>query len=268
VARRLEHALGGQLGVHEGDARIYWPSLIGEEAEHPRIACTGPGPTRRLVEALNLSRPEVRGRIEGTQDRLADMQQRATENARAAREARSERDAAISRAEAAETALAEVQAQLAALTTAGLDAGELRMVAAMDREAAMQRLICREWLTSLEGTDRRELPLGAYRLGAHFLDSIESRRIATPQDRIAFVCAMVACGRAAELPGLEPHPWRAGKASGSGDDPQALRADGGKGLMCNLGHGRGAARLLYWTLPGGPIEFDSVRNHDAIGQGM
>jgi hypothetical protein len=36
--------------------------------------------------------------------------------------------------------------------------------------------------------------------------------------------------------------------------------------MCNLGHGRGGARLFYWTLPDGIIEFDSVRNHDAIGQ--
>lgn len=131
----------------------------------------------------------------------------------------------------------------------------------------MQRLICREWLRSLEAADRRgKHLLGGYRFASGFLASIEDRRIATPRERIAFACAMVACGRAAELPGLEPHPWREGKLSGSGDDPQAVRADGGRGLMCNLGYGRGAARLFYWLLPDGKIEFDSVRNHEAIGQ--
>lgn len=115
--------------------------------------------------------------------------------------------------------------------------------------------------------DRRgKYLLGGYRFASEFLASVEDRRIATPRARIAFACAMVACGRAAQLTGLEPHPWREGKLSGSGDDPQAVRADGGKGLMCNLGHGRGAARLFYWLLPDGKIEFDSVRNHEAIGQ--
>lgn len=54
--------------------------------------------------------------------------------------------------------------------------------------------------------------------------------------------------------------------SGSGNNPRVVRADGGRGLMCNLGHGRGAARLSYWALPGGVTEFDSVRNHEATGQ--
>jgi hypothetical protein len=36
--------------------------------------------------------------------------------------------------------------------------------------------------------------------------------------------------------------------------------------MCNLGHGRGAARLFYWMLPDGNIEFEAVRNHDAIAR--
>lgn len=39
-----------------------------------------------------------------------------------------------------------------------------------------------------------------------------------------------------------------------------------KRLMCNLGHGRGAARLFYWMLPDGNIEFEAVRNHDAIAR--
>jgi hypothetical protein len=64
---------------------------------------------------------------------------------------------------------------------------------------------------------------------------------------------------------LEPHLWREGK-SGGDDDLQAVREDGAKAWMCNLGPGRGAARLFYWQLPDGVIEFDSVRNHEAISQ--
>lgn len=44
-----------------------------------------------------------------------------------------------------------------------------------------------------------------------------------------------------------------------------VRADRGKGLMCNL-DGRAAARMSHRALPDGLIRFDSVRNHDAIEQ--
>ena len=144
-------------------------------------------------------------------------------------------------------------------------AAELQAVASMDREAVMQRLICREWLTALAAADRCDQVLGGYRLAPQFMASVEDRRIATPVTRIAFACAMVACGRASELPGLEPHPWREGK-SGGGNDPQAVRENGAKAWMCNLGRSRGAARLFYWLLPDGVIEFDSVRNHQAISR--
>jgi hypothetical protein len=125
----------------------------------------------------------------------------------------------------------------------------------------MQRLICREWLTALAVADRHDRVLGGYRLAPQFMASVEDRRIATPVPRIGFTCAMVA----SKLPGLEPHPWREGK-SGGGYDPQAVCEDRAKAWMCSLGHGRCAARLFYWLLPDGVIEFDSVRNHEAISR--
>jgi hypothetical protein len=205
----------------------------------------------------------VRRYLTPIQTRLAALEERSAGALSELRDSETRRRQALERAEAAETRLASLQRKLAALQTAGLDMAELQAVAGLDPEGIMQRLICREWLTALQAADRREYLLGGYRLAPRFSASVEDRRIATPATRVAFACAMVACGRAPELPGLEPHTRREGSG---GDDPQARRQDGAKAWMCNLGHGRGAARLLYWQLPDGTIEFDSVRNHDAIGR--
>jgi hypothetical protein len=273
LCSRLTRSVGSHLAVDEGDARVFWPGVSARSNpdEHPLVSASGDGDWRgsavRLFEALELSRPGVRGHVRVLRERLQTTEKRAADTLRELRESRAECAKAVARADAAETNLAVTERQLGALQEAGLDMDELEAVAGLDQDALMQRLICREWLTSLQAADRREHLLGGYRFGPKFLESVKDRRIATPTTRIAFACAMVACGRAAALPGLEPHAWREGTMSGSrGDDPQAVRVDGGKGLMCNLGHGRGAARLFYWALPGGNIEFDSVRNHEAIGQ--
>jgi hypothetical protein len=272
LSRRLEQTLGLALAVGGRDARVFWPGVgrDSDPAEHPLVPAQSENdrrdPVDRLIVALDQSRPTVRGHVADIQGRLERREQQATDTLAQLRQARAETEDALRRAEAAERDRDTLKRQLAALHEAGLDADELDAVAGMDAEALMQRLICREWLTSLQVADRREHLLAGYRLGPMFMSSVEERRVSTPRPRVAFACAMVACGRAGELAGLEPHPWREGKMSGSGDDPQTVRADGAKGLMCNLGHGRGAARLFYWTLPDGIIEFDSMRNHDAIGQ--
>ncbi len=270
LCRRLAHALGPQLAVDSGDARIFWRGAgpDSDPAEHPLVRpCAGDSriAVERLVAAFELSRPLVRRYLAPLQARLATLKEQSVRALSKSRESEAKQRRAVERAEAVDTQLAGLQRQLAALQAAGLDTAELQTVAGMDREAVMQRLICREWLTALAAADRRGQVLGGYRLAPQFMASVEDRRIATPAARIAFACAMVACGRASELPGLEPHPWREGK-SGGGNDPQAVREDGAKGWMCNLGHGRGAARLFYWLLPDGAIEFDSVRNHQAISR--
>lgn len=271
LCRRLAHVLGPQLAVEGGDARIFWPGAgpDSDPVEHPLVPACSAGDSRsaveRLIAAFELSRPLVRRYLAPIQMRLAALEEQSARALSKLRESEAEQRRAVERAEAAETQLAGLQRQLAALQAAGLDTIELQAVAGMDREAVMQRLICREWLTTLAAADRRDQVLGGYRLAPQFMASVEDRRIATPASRIAFACAMVACGRAPELPGLEPHPRREGR-SGGGDDPQAVREDGAKAWMCNLGHGRGAARLFYWQLPDGVIEFDSIRNHEAISR--
>jgi hypothetical protein len=271
LCRRLSQSLGPKFAVGNGNARIMWPGVRedSDPADHPLVPADGDSdrdPTDRLIGALELSRPSIKVHVEDMCERLQAVERQAADSHRELRESRTECRMILERAQAAESRLATAEQQLTALKLAGLDDDELEMVAIMDSGAIMQRLIFREWLTSLQPDDRSTYPLGGYRLASAFIASVEDRRIATPRTRIAFACAMVACGRAGELPGLEPHPWREGKMSGGGGDPQAMRADGGKALMCNLGHGRGAARLFYWVLPDGNIEFEAVRNHDAIAR--
>ncbi len=271
LCRRLAQALGPRLAVDSGNARIFWPGVSrdSDPADHPLVAVGASSdrdPADRLISALELSRPNVKGHVALTQQRLQTTEHQLAENVRQLRRSRAESDAVLARAEAAEASLATAEQQLVALKLAGLDEVELEMVASMDSDARMHRLISREWITALQAADRREYPLGGYILGSQFIASVEDRRIVTLLARVAFACAMVACGRAGELSGLESHSWREGKMSGSGEDPQAVRADGGKAWMCNLGHGRGAPRLIYWVLPDGQTEFEAVRNHDAIGR--
>jgi hypothetical protein len=225
LSRRLDQTFGLGLAVGGGDARVFWPGVgrDSDPAEHPLVPAHSRSdrrdPVDRLIETLERSRPAVRGHVGEIEVRLERREQQASDTLAQLRQARAERDAALQRAEAAESERATLHQQLVALREAGLDEDELDAVAGMDPEALMQRLVCREWLTSLKPADRREHLLGGYRLGPLFLASIEDRRIATPRTRVAFACAMIACGRAGELPGLEPHPWREGKTSGSGDDP-------------------------------------------------
>jgi len=81
---------------------------------------------------------------------------------------------------------------------------------------------------------------------------------------VAWVCAMVACGRARELGGLELHPLRTGM--GGDDAPRSRSSDGAVAWRCALKRGApAAARLHFWKMDDGTIEFASVGTHDAFG---
>jgi hypothetical protein len=69
-------------------------------------------------------------------------------------------------------------------------------------------------------------------------------------DDAAWVCAMVACGLAHELPELEVQP-RLGPSAN-----QLTREDGAEGYRCTIVSGRGAgSRVDFWRLSSGVIEF-------------
>lgn len=108
---------------------------------------------------------------------------------------------------------------------------------------------------------KRDAEMEAYqRLAAefHVPEHPERGPAGVSTERIARVCAMVACRRAAQT-GSEPHPLR---RNPSPTAPQWERADGATAWRCALKGSAGGPRLHYWQLPDGTIEFALVVAHD------
>ena len=92
-----------------------------------------------------------------------------------------------------------------------------------------------------------------------FLDSLRELQ-GVSLHRVLDTCVHVATGRAAEIPGLELHPLRAG----AGGTEQRQRADGARAWRCALQvHSPSARRLHFWRLEGDGVELDRVGTHDA-----
>jgi hypothetical protein len=267
LCRRLAQAFSPQLAVDGGDARVFWPGVSPESdaAEHPLVAARSVDDHRdatdRLIAAVELSRPGVRIHVLELQERLERVERQAGETLRELRDTRSDRDATLSRAADAEAAWEAAEQQLQGLRLAGVDDTDLEAFAGMDADARLHRLISREWIRALPSAgDRAKFPM-RYVFRPEFVKSVEELT-GTPLERTAWVCAMVACGRAKRMPGVEPHQLRAGK---SGSAEQLVRADGAKAWLCKL-NGEGASRLQYWVAKDGLTEFATVSVHDAIGQ--
>jgi hypothetical protein len=262
LSRRLGERLPANLGVTGGDARIFWPGAHETEADpehHPVVSAHESGPPDdRLVATLELSRPSVREHVAALRARLRRAKQQAADAATNIRDARRETDVVSARADAAETRLGEVDGLLAAIKDAGLDEHDL--VESLDLDGRLHRLIGREWLRSLPSApERRAHPL-RYTFGSDFLGTVEALE-GTPINRIAWVAAMVACGRAKEVSGIDPHHLRQRRA---GSSDQRVRDDGAKAWTCKL-NGEGASRLAYWLRRDGLAELAAVSVHDAIG---
>ncbi len=126
-------------------------------------------------------------------------------------------------------------------------------------------LIVQQWTKTLKGPyDWGDWPLARYKLGTGVLHAAEryastSARCASPAaDQLAWVCAMVACGRAPRLRSLDPQPLL-----GSSGEQQVVRSDGSRGWRCNVERDTpDGPQLHYWIHPSGLVEFDTVAAHD------
>lgn len=254
-----------RLDVHSGAARVWWPEVTQESvsAEHPRFF----DPTKRDTEDDGYRRlaaefyvpehPELtveqqlvlseRGRAKEEQQRraverrLADLRRNRIERGRGDRHTHPERERS--------TEDLERRLHLAPAAEQGL----------LDPEQRMHILIAFEWTQAQSSpADRHEHPLGRYIFGRQFLRSVQRKPAGVSMDRIARVCAMVACKRAMQA-GSEPHPLRQGPGPTA---PQWQRADGAVAWRCAVKAGRGGPRLHYWQLPDGTVEFASVVVHD------
>jgi hypothetical protein len=113
-------------------------------------------------------------------------------------------------------------------------------------------MIVQQWVRGLEGPyDWAQWPLGRYVFGTEFVRTVEAHRTVA-LERVAWVCAMVACELAPRLESLEP-----GTLMGE-DGAPAVREDGAHGWRCTLADAGGGPRLHYWVHPNGLVEFESV----------
>jgi predicted RNA-binding protein with RPS1 domain len=110
-----------------------------------------------------------------------------------------------------------------------------------------------------EPAERARYPLRRVVVGPDFLGSLRELQ-GVSLHRVLDTCVHVATGRAAEIPGLELHPLRAG----AGGTEQRQRADGARAWRCALQvHSPSARRLHFWRLDGDAVELDRVGTHDA-----
>ncbi len=131
--------------------------------------------------------------------------------------------------------------------------------AALDREA-LEVLIVQQWTKMLRDPyDWAEWPLARYTLSADVVDSVRGAAHAAVHcthpgaERLAWACAMVACGRAPRLRSLDPSPLL------DEDGEELVRADGARGWRCNVKRGASdGPQLRYWVHPTGLVEFDAV----------
>jgi hypothetical protein len=106
--------------------------------------------------------------------------------------------------------------------------------------------------------ERTRYPLRRVAVGPEFLGSLRELQ-GVSLHRVLDACVHVATGRAAEIPGLELHPLRAG----AGGTEQRQRPDGARAWRCALQvHSPSARRLHFWKLEDG-VELDRVGTHDA-----
>jgi hypothetical protein len=148
--------------------------------------------------------------------------------------------------------------------------------AALDREA-LEILIVQQWTKTLRGPyDWGDWPLARYTLGEGVVSTAEryagssARCASSAVERLAWVCAMIACGRAPRLRSIQARPCCAecGEAcldgpcesrSAAPGDAQLVRADGASAWCCNLERDAiDGPQLRYWVHPSGSIEFDAV----------
>lgn len=261
---KLANRLPPRLGVLSGAARVWWPEVTQESvsAEHPRFFDPAKRDTvadgyRRLASEFHVpEHPELtieqqlilseRGRAK--EERRRAVEQRLAEQHRDRAERR-RGDRHTPPAPHASTEGPEHTLHLAPPAEQGL----------LDPEQRLHILIAFEWTQAQSSpADRHEHPLGRYTFGRQFLRSVQRKPAGVDMNRVARICAMVACKRAAQA-GCEPHPLRQGPSPTA---PQWQRADGATAWRCALKGGPGGPRLHYWQPPDGTIEFASVVVHD------
>jgi hypothetical protein len=265
LTRRLEELLPPRLHVYGGAARVWWPGVRpnSDPRDHPlvfeRHGVYGSRALATLRRRWEEGPPRQPAHLDGEaelvllRDEVAGL--RAVVEARAGelREAEGDREALRGRLR-----LAEERARRAPDSGPVADAADAD--AELDPEGRFALSIVRAWAESLDPASRAESPLRPFVVGAEMVPSLAG----LPEvslERAAYVCAMVACGLAVRLAGMQVHPLR---SSEGGDTPQVERGrDGARAWRAALrGNMPSAPRLHYWERPDGVLELANAVRHD------
>jgi hypothetical protein len=197
-------------GPYNGSLRVWLPGADtkGHPREHPQVFDStgeyGPRSLRQLAYGLRDAHmiksmvPEV--------DPVAAHRSleliRVTEEAEAAKHAYEEQ-ITLAHKERDEAVKAEGEAARR-LRVTQRDRGAPE-VNAQDPEGALMELILQRWLETLSLEERTQHPLGPYVLSHDFVRSAEGLSNLV-RDRLAYVCAMIVCGRVETLAALAHSP--------------------------------------------------------------
>ena len=202
-------------GPYNGSMRVWLPGAgtKGHPREHPQVFDPtgeyGPRSLRQLAYGL---RDAFRIRdIEPQVDPVLAYRSldivRVTEEAEEAKLGYEEQ-LTLARKERDEAAKGEREAARRLRMTQrdrGASGGGAPQVSAQDPEGALMELILQRWLETLSLEERTQHPLGPYVLGPDFVRSIEGLSNLV-RERLAYVCAMIACNRVESLAALAQSP--------------------------------------------------------------
>lgn len=111
------------------------------------------------------------------------------------------------------------------------------------------------YYSALPLSDRATYALGNFDVRSRFLNTITDLGLHTQSGRIRSIyetCALVICGYASKVRGINPRPLRRGSRD----------TDGAKGMRADISQERAGYRLHYWKRRDGTIELSCVNVHN------
>jgi hypothetical protein len=254
----FNHSMPEKYGIEWSNARLYWPNfkLMGRSEGHPIIRENKPDPIGWL-RARYTGGPRVDLEMPGRRVRRKPGElshiDRMTALMGALAQSRAEVERQRERAGRAERTGRRSRRSRQAERDGGSAAAD--QVTDVDRE--FREEIFGIWLDIHRPEERVEFPLRNYRLGSSFLESVAG----LPSDvarRVPRACAVVLCGRVAQVGDYQPYHLGLNPQGGSG---QRVRAsDVAAAMGCRVA---GSHELRWWARKGGDIDLTIVVPRDS-----
>ena len=133
-----------------------------------------------------------------------------------------------------------------------------------DPEGALRLLILQRWLETLSLKERARNPLGRFLLDERFVRSAEELTYLL-RDRLAFVCAMIACERVDELAAIVRGPLpRIPDEDAQSEESAPRDQDGAAAWQCSLARPdvQTPPAVRYLKLADGTVEFIGLADYE------